>query len=591
MKLRFSSILLLAGLIQACATAPRPAPRPEKPPPQTQTPRPKPAAKPAPAKPAPKAAPESGKNGLSDELLYYLLSAEIAGQRRQLGVAAAMYLKAAEVSRDPQIAARATRVAIYAGDDARALQAARLWIELEPDSVDAAQVMAVMLLRQGKVDAALPYLDRVLAHPAAGKGQPDGYMLVTSLLSKEKDPERALSAMRKLVDRHPGDAKLIYAYAHLAMLLGKLELAERIVNQLLAGQPDMIDAWLLKANILNRLGRNEEALEFIAGAVARWPDEPRLRLFYARKLVDMKRYAEAREQFARLLEQQPGMVDAIYALGLLNLQLREPEKARDYFRQLVEAGQRVDEANYYIAQAWEMEKQYDKAIQYYEEVGQGELYVDARIRLANLLAEQGDITAARQILQNVNAPTLDGELRLYLAEGDILSRAGRYQDAWDVYTLALQQMPDNPQLLYARALVAEKLDRLDEAIADLEKMVKADPENPEALNALGYTLVDRTHRIEEGMALIRKALEKRPDDPAIMDSMGWALYRAGQPEKALEYLQKAYRTFPDAEIGAHLGEVLWVLGRQDEARKVWAEARKREPRNRVLLNTLERFNP
>ncbi len=588
MRLSLFPILLPALLLSACAMAPAPEPKPAPPQPRAEAP-----AAPV-AKPAPRAEPEApapGGDGLSDELLYYLLSAEIAGQRRQLDVAAAMYLKAAELSRDPEIAARATRVALYAGDDARAEAAARLWLSRAPDSVDAAQVMAVMLLRRGQVDEALPYLDRVVAHTASGKGQPDGYMLVTSLLSKEKDPQRALAAMRKLVDRHPGDAKLIYAYAHLAMLLGELELAERIINQVLSGAPEMIDAWLLKANILNRLGRNEEALQFIAEGVARWPSEPRLRLFYARKLVDMKRYAEAREQFGRLLEQRPGMIDAIYALGLLNLQLREPAKARGYFTQLLETGQRVDEANYYIAQAWEMEKQYDKAIAHYREVREGELYVDSRIRLANLQAEQGDLDAARQTLQNASAPTLDGELRLYLAEGDILRRAGRYQEAWEVYTLALQQMPDNPQLLYARALVAEKLNRLDEAIADLEKMVKADPENPEALNALGYTLVDRTHRVEEGMALIRKAHEKRPDDPAIMDSMGWAWYRLGQPEKALEYLQQAYRKFPDAEIGAHLGEVLWVLGRQAEARKVWAEAREREPKNEVLLNTLERFTP
>ena len=587
MKLRLISILLAAVLAQACTTAPRQPAEPA--PPASSAPAP---AKPAP-RPAPKAAPPASEArpsaDLDEELLYYLLAGEIAGQRRQYAVAADMYLKAAERSDDPQIAARAARVAVYAGDDARALQAARRWLELEPDSVDAAQVMAVMLLRQDRIDDALPYLDKVLAHPSAGPGQPDGTMLVTSLLSKEKQPERALKTMRKLVDRHPGDAKLIYAYAHLAMLLGKLELAERIVNQVLSGAPDMIDAYLLRANILSRLGRDEAALQFIADAVARWPKEPRLRLFYARKLVDMKRYAEAREQFGRLLAQQPQMVDAIYALGLLNLQLREPDKARGYFERLIEAGQRYDEANYYLGQAWEMAKRYDKAIEHYREVRQGDLYVDARIRIARLQAEQGDITAARQTLQNVNAPTLDGELRLYLAEGDILTRAGRYQDAWDVYTLALQQMPDNPQLLYARALVAERLDRLDEALADLEKMVKANPEDPEALNALGYTLVDRTHRVEEGMKLIRKAYAKRPDDPAIMDSMGWAWYRLGEPEKALEFLQKAWHRFPDAEIGAHLGEVLWVLGRQEEARRIWQEARQREPKNPVLLHTLERF--
>jgi len=587
MKLRFIPILVVALVAQACTTAPR---KPASP-----------AAKTAPAKaarvakPAPRSAPKvppakpPARTNLSEELLYYLLAGELAGQRQEFDVAARMYLQAAERSDDPQIAARATRVAVYAGDDERALRAARRWLELDPRSVDAAQVIAVMLLRRDRIKAALPYLDKVLAHRSIGPGKPDGYMLVTSLLSKEKRPERALRTMRKLVDRHPGDAKLIYAYAHLAMLLGKLELAERIVNQVLAGAPDMIDAYLLRANILTRLGRDKEALQFIADAVARWPDEPRLRLFYARKLVDMKRYAEAREQFGILLVQQPQRADALYALGLLNLQLREPDKARVYFERLIETNQRPDEAHYYLGQAWEMEKHYAKAIDQYRQVRQGKLYVDAQIRIARLQAEQGDITAARQTLQNVNAPTLDGELRVYLAEGDILTRAGRYQDAWEVYTLALEHMPDNPQLLYARALVAEKLDRLTEALADLEKMVKTHPEDPDALNALGYTLVDRTRRVEEGMALIRKAYAKRPDDPAIMDSMGWGWYRLGQPEKALDFLQKAWKRLQDPEIGAHLGEVLWVLGRQDEARRIWKAARERGPKNPVLMETLERF--
>jgi tetratricopeptide (TPR) repeat protein len=222
-------------------------------------------------------------------------------------------------------------------------------------------------------------------------------------------------------------------------------------------------------------------------------------------------------------------------------------------------------------------------------VREGNNYIDAQIRIAALLAVEGDIDAARAHLQNISAPTLDVELRLFLAEGEILRNVNKYQDAYDVYSMALQQMPDNSQLLYARALTAEKLGRIDEAIGDLEQIVKNEPNNAEALNALGYTLVDLTHRIPEGQQHIEKALKLKPNDPAILDSMGWAYYRLGQHKKALQYLQQAFDKLKDPEIAAHLGEVLWVLGNKDQARQIWDEALRETPKDKVLLNVIERF--
>ncbi|WP_455217102.1 tetratricopeptide repeat protein, partial [Kaarinaea lacus] len=234
-------------------------------------------------------------------------------------------------------------------------------------------------------------------------------------------------------------------------------------------------------------------------------------------------------------------------------------------------------------------KQDDRAVVHYKEIHRGKNYIDAQIRIAVIQARQGNIEAARERLQSVSAPTLDVELRLYLAEGEILRSAGRYQEAVDVFNVALQQMPDNTQLLYSRALLYEKLDRIDEAIADLEKIVNNEPKNAEALNALGYTLVDQTHRVREGLGYIERAFKLKPGDAAILDSLGWAYYRLGEHAKALEFLKQAFDKLKDPEIAAHLGEVLWVQGDQESARRIWKDALRETPSDKVLLNVIERF--
>jgi tetratricopeptide (TPR) repeat protein len=592
MKTRIALYTSLSLLLTACAgpvSEPARDDTPEAPALTKSGTPPRPAGATAPKPAAPESVPPRPKppESLSGELLYYLLAAELAGQRGRLDIAVPYYLKAAELSRDPKVVERATRIAVYARDDASALAAARLWVELKPDNPEAHQVLAALLLRAGKVDEAIPHLERVLGHD--GQNGRNGYMLITSLLSKEKDKQVAMAAMEKLIEKRRQSPEALLAYARLGMLVGSLHKAEQAIDQALALRPDWPEALILKANILLREGKNQEALVFLKDTVEEYPDNVALRLVYARKLVDEKQYEAAREQFEILLDYKPDAPDALYALGLLNLQTRRPDEARHYFERLIELGQRVDESYYYLGQAAEMRKQTDEAIRYYSEVRKGEHYVDAEIRIAVLLAEQGDIEAARERLQNVSAATLDIELRLFLAEGEILVKADRLQEALEVYNMALQQMPDNADLLYARALVNEKLDNIDAAVADLQRIVEKDPDNPQALNALGYTLVDRTGRVKEGLVYIEKALKLKPDDPAILDSMGWALYRLGRHREALRYLQQAFDKLNDPEIAAHLGEVLWVQGDQEQARKVWEKALQETPRDKVLLNVIQRF--
>ena len=373
------------------------------------------------------------------------------------------------------------------------------------------------------------------------------------------------------------------------MVVGSLDKAGAAVNQALELDPDWSEAHILRANILLRQGQNEQVMKLIQDAVESYPDDVVIRLFYARRLVDERRYEQARDQFSILLDYKPDSPEALYALGLLNLQTQRAGDAQRYLERLIELGQRVDEAYYYLGQVAEMEKDTAAAMSYYNEVRNGSNYVDAQIRIAAMLAEQGEVDGARARLQNISAPTMDVELRLFLAEGEILRNANQLEEAYSFYTLALQQMQNNSQLLYSRALTAEQLGRIDEAVEDLALIVKNEPNNAEALNALGYTLVDMTGRVTEGKQYIEKALKLKPNDPAILDSMGWAYYRLGEHEKALRYLQQAFDKLKDPEIAAHLGEVLWVLGNEERAREIWEEALRETPKDKVLLNVIERF--
>lgn len=527
------------------------------------------------------------KTELSGEVLFYLLSAEIAGHRGRVDLSAAYYLKAAELSRDTEVAQRATRIAVYARDDKRALKAASLWQSLEPEDAEAHQVLAALLVRNGQADKALEHFEFVLQHTQQSERQ--GYMLVTSLLSKEKDKQVALQVMKKLIAKRANNPEALYAYSQLALLVESYDEAATTIEKVLALKPGWTDAYVLQTNILTRQGFKAHALEVLRKAVDQYSNNAALRLFFARKLVDAKQYEEAQEQFAQLLDDDSNNHEARYALGLLGLQMNKPESAKKYFLELLNAHQRVTESQYYLGQIHETLGEFDEALKWYQRIRYNNYEFEAKLRMALILAKQNKIAEARELLQNVSPDSLENELRLYLTEGEILTTARLHEEALNLYQEALRQIPGNTRLLYARALVFEKLDRIDDAVRDLREIVDREPTNAQVLNALGYTLVDRTDRLDEGVELISKALKLMPDDPAILDSMGWAYYRLGKTAEALSYLKRAFDQLKDAEIAAHLGEVLWVTGDHDKARQVWDEALRQTPGDQSLLNVMRRF--
>jgi len=527
------------------------------------------------------------KKGLTDETLFYLLSAEIAAQRGDIGLSASLYSKAAELTRDPRVAQQATRKAYFARDDKRAIAAAKLWNELEPENLEARQVLAALLVRAGKTESAAEHFEFVLQNSQHSERQ--SFLLITSLLSKEKDKEAAFAVMEKLIAKRKNNPNALYAYSQLAFLVDHLDDAARVIKKVIELQPDWTEAYILQSNIFVRQGYKAHAIEVLRQTIEKYSENAKLRMFYARNLVDAKQFDAAAKQFEVLTEDEKLQHEARYALGLLTLQMNKPKEATEYFARLLKDKKRIYESQYYLAQSYELQNELDKAIEAYKQIHNNQYAFEAELRIALLLAKQGRLQESRRRLQNMSPDSLDKELRIYLTEGEILNSAKQFEEAVKLYTEALQQLTDNNRLLYARALTAEKIGQIDLAVSDLESIVKREPENAQALNALGYTLVDKTEQLKRGLGYIKKALKLEPEDPAIHDSIGWAYYRLGQYDEALKYLRLAFEKLKDAEVAAHLGEVLWVAGDREAAQEIWNSALEQAPNDDLLLNVMQKF--
>lgn len=536
-------------------------------------------------------APQTPEEAAQADLMYQLLVGEIAGHMGQLQASLESYLQAARLSDDPTVAERATRIGLFAEAPGAALPAAERWVALDPDSLDARQVLAGLLVNAGRPEAAVPHLVQVLEQMESMEG--NGLGLLVNILSRAGDADAAVAAMEQVVRQRGGDPRAHLALGHLALGQERPQAAARAAARALELDPRLKEAWLLRARALQSAGDAKAALEALGGAVRQDPADPDLRTQYGRALVQAGRFAHAQEQFEAVLEARPGEVDTLYTLGLIHIERQQLDRARSYLQQVVEAGERSAEAHYYLGRIAEQQGDDQAAVTHYRRVGEGRRAAESLIRIARLRAERGDVEEARQALQLLRQQAEDPRLRVqaYLGEADILQDAGRPEAAMTVLDEALEAHPEEPDLLYSRALLAERLDRIDRAVADLERILDQDPDNASALNALGYTLADRTDRYEEAQGYIRRALDQRPEDPAILDSMGWVLYRLGRLEQAEDYLRRAYDQLQDAEVAGHLAIVLWERDRRDEAREILRRALERDPEDADLQRLQRSWMP
>ena len=538
--------------------------------------------------PAPRAAPLPNIE-LSEAILFKITLAEIAIQRGQPHVAVPALLEVARETKDPRIARRATEVAWNARFLPAALEAATLWLQADPESARARQTMIALLVNQSRLDDALPHLEKWLAGDPEHVGQ--NFLQLSTLVAGHQDKPALLKLLRTLAAKYPQVPEASLAVAQAAWNANDQQAALVASRQALKLRPDWELAALFQAQALQR-NSAEEAMVFLETFVKAYPGARDARLNYARMLVSAQRYPDARKQFEVLLGEAPNNAEITIAVATLSIQAKDYAGAEAQLRRALDIGHKdPDMVRMYLGQVNEELKRNDEALKWYAAVTQGEQYIPAQARYAGVLVKQGKLAEARRHLQAVETGDAQQRTQLTLAEAGLLREANAYQEAFDFLGAAVVRTPDSPDLLYDHAMAAEKVNRVDVLEANLRKVIAMRPTHAHAYNALGYTLADRNQRLPEALALIETAHKLAPEDPFILDSLGWVLHRLGRNEEALGYLQRSFELRPDAEIAAHLGEVLWVLGRQTEARKLWADALRDHPKNEVLQSTVKRLAP
>lgn len=528
---------------------------------------------------------------LTDRLLYEFMLGDIAAQRGRPELAAQTYLDLAKTTRDPRVARRAAQLTFEAHQYDQSVEAFKLWQQLEPTSPLAKQMLVSLLLSGGKLEDARPHVVVLLESDPQNVGRT--FMNLYGSLARAPDKAAALAWLVEIAHPYPQVAEAHWVLAQSAIAANKNDLALAEAHQAVALRPEWDIAVVLEAQLLQR-NEPQKGAELLKRFLELHDDNKELRLFYARMLLEQKQYVAAREEFGRLLQQRPGSPELAFAIALISLQLGELDRAEQELRQALASKDKNkddDTLHYYLGQLGEAKKDEAAALQHYRQIKGGEHAYSARLREAYLLNKSGKLGEARNTLKLAVA-TNDGQrVQLLMIESQFLRDAKQYAESFKILAQGLEKFPDQPELLYQSALIADKLNKPEIFEQLIRKLIKVEPDNAHSYNALGYSWLERNVRIQEAMELVEKAYKLAPDDAAIIDSMGWGYYRLGQYDKSVEFLSRAYKANPDPEIAAHLGEALWVSGDKDGAQKIWTDSAQSNPGNETLQGVIKKFLP
>jgi predicted Zn-dependent protease len=529
---------------------------------------------------------------LTDELLYKLLTAEIAYQRGEWQAAYITTLTLAQQTRDPRLARRATEIAIGAKRSEEALAGVRLWRTLSPNSDEAEQYYLSFIILGDNLAEAKPILEQRLKEAAP---QTRSLMMfqIQRMLSRAKDKADGFAMLEDLLKPYAKLPEAHLALAQGAFNKGDTTRARQEAEAALKAKPDSELAILTLAQVTPE---KVDANKVLADFLKRYPKSRDVRMAHARMLVDQKQYEKARNEFQVLLKEQPQDLTTLFALGILSTQINDAAAAEKYLTTYLEAlSTQPDEerdptqALLILAQIAEERKDSEAALKWLAQIEPGEGYLSAQIKRTQIYSKRGDIATARRMLHEISTSGEREQSQVIIAEGQMLREANQLKEALDVLNAGIKKFPNNTDLLYDYAMLAEKANQLEAMETALRKIMQLAPDNQHAYNALGYSLAERNIRLDEAHALIEKALKLAPEDPFIMDSMGWVQFRLGKLKEAESTLRRAYELRPDAEIAVHLGEVLWVKGQKDDAQRLWRDAQTKDPQNDTLKSTLARF--
>jgi len=523
----------------------------------------------------------------TNDSLYALLVAEMAIDRRRYDIALGNYVAQASSTRDLHVAERATQIARGLNARQSALEMSQLWLELAPDNPEARLIATVELIEANRLLDAFALSKKVLA---SGGTAPFDSIAIRAEKGDVNIAKTLAAGYGELLARGEDNITLWLGQSILLQQTGDFEGALVAAKRASKLDQDPIRSEFQLTRVLHKMGKSDLAREKLFELVESNPNNLGLRARYARILWNTEP-DQARQQFEILHAQSPGDAEILYSLALVEKDLGELQKAKAHFKDLIALDQYVSAAHYHLGDIDKNLNDTQSAITHYMSVGVGQNYLAATAKASGILINTGKrqdaiaLIQARQ--QESKGKTLES---LYLLEADIYSQAGQMTAAEKALSAAVTDFPDSTRSLYSRAMLYTQMDRIASAEQDLKRILELVPENAAALNALGYTLADRTDRYQEAYDYIKRAYALTPDDPAVLDSMGWIAYRLGNIEEAIARLREAMMAMPDHEIAAHLGEVLWVSGQQEEAVQIWRQGLVLKPESDIIQKTLHRMN-
>ncbi len=530
----------------------------------------KPGVKLAKAAPAPqpftRGLPQPAPGDSETALMYNLLVAEIAGTRNLAGVAAAHYIAAIEQHPDAVMAQRATQIALYAQDYSLAERAAKVWATQQPTRVEPRQVLAAVYIQQGNRAAAREHLLALLELRDLSSSKE--YLTLAKFFATKQDQQAMLTVLEEIAAARPEDSEAQFAAAILAVRFNDYTKALNYTDAAAELRPDWADAVILHAQVLALNDQPDAGVELLKTFSAKYPEQPQAAYALARMLLDANRPSAAREQFNHIHQTDPDNAEALFALGLLNMQLGDLPAAQTHLLALEKKGFQENRVHYYLGKLAERLQQPAQAIRWYSTISDKDYRVDAASRIAYLKAYEGDIDAALALLEQTETTSDNEKIQLAVVNSDILVHAERYDDAIAVASAALAQFPDDVDLLFSRSAALERAGQFDAMEQDVRAILAIHPDNAHALNALGYSFADRNIRLAEARKLLTQALTLEPDNAYILDSMGWVEYRQGHYDKALVLLRQALAAMPGGEVYAHLATVLVATGADQQARQL-----------------------
>lgn len=532
------------------------------------------------------AQPEVIEGDFEPDTLYALLAAEIAGQRSRFDITLLNYVQQAQKTKDLGVIKRALQVSQFLKSQNALIELSHLWLEQEPDNLEAMQILAFQYTRKGDFDSAIQFMEKI--YQLGGNADFESLAILAKNLPNE-DQEKLESLYKELTTRYPENFEMGYGYSLIQRTRGNVSGAYQTISTYLLKDPEFRPGILLQSTLLYDMGELKKALEILADAAHEYPEDRKLSTLYARMLVDDGQLERSEEEYNKLLRRFPDVPGLKLAHALIALEIGKTEIAKTELTELLDEGQHMNEANFYLARTADQEKKTDLAIEHYQKVESGSHYYNALSRAAFLRSTKGELDSVRKELSKKRSEAPEQGGAYWQIEINLLLDLNETDLAYATINDALKQDPENTNLIYSRAMLNDRLGNLTEMEQDLQYILNREPDNAIALNALGYTLADKTDRYSEALDLINRALELNPGSPAVLDSLGWVYFRMGNIEQALSHIQEAYSKFPDPEVAAHLGEILWGIDRKPEALEIWRKATKESPDHRILTETLNRL--